>query len=65
MNDIEPSPLPEHLKAKLIEIETQKATQNIKSDELKQSNKPEISKEVPSLIPEKTRNETLFRLRVN
>lgn len=61
MNEIKPCPLPEHLKAKLVEIEIQKTAQTIKSDELTQSNKPEIPKEVPSLIPEKTRNETLFR----
>ena len=61
MNEIKPCPLPEHLKEKLIDIESQRTNQNINSDELKQQNKLEIAKEVPSLIPERTRNETLFR----
>lgn len=61
MNAAKPCPLPEHLKEKLIEIENQRTNQNIQSDESEPLDKPEIAKEVPALIPEKTRNETLFR----
>ena len=68
-NKAKPCPLPENLKEKLIEIERQKTSQVVDSKEVKQTKQSEFSKQskmdlskaIPSLIPEGMRNETLFR----
>lgn len=61
MNEIKPCPLPEHLKAKLIEIEKQRTMQAVDSKEVTQINDVEFSNTNTLIIPESIRNERLFR----
>lgn len=61
MNETKPCPLPDFLKEKLLEIEKQRTTQTIDSKQVSKINKIIFSNTNTSIIPESTRNETLFR----
>jgi hypothetical protein len=61
MNEAKPCSMPEFLKEKLIEIERQRTAHANNYKQVNQTSKSEFSNTNTSIIPESTRNETLFR----